>query len=393
MMRICCILDKAEMEADYIQVIEGLAKRGHEVYTFLHTPTTTWVPKIASLKVFCKKEPFLLDRISVVNLLALKTIKEIRKHHLDVIYATGNRLGEGLVAGLATGKPVLCDVRNPWSIQWGDLDKRMSFRTFIGKKVRKIRFLSEERLIHKSDRIVAYSRGIKKWLVSYLKVKEGKITVIPPHVDTNVFRPHLDGRILRERYRLKNSPLIMYVGIINHSRGIDILIKAFAIIKHKIANAKLMVVGPRRQSIYPYLKDLERNINSLGLDGEVIFTDYIPFNHVPNYVAAADILVVPHRHNFTYEISPPVKILEYMACQKPIVTTDVGIRDFVSHEENGIIVEPDNPSDLADGILYLLKNPMFASQLARNARTFVEQNLREEMMIDKFEKALASLVT
>jgi len=112
-MRICCVLDKAEMEADYIQVIEGLAKRGHEVYTFLHTPTTTWVPKIASLKVFCKKEPFLLDRISVVNFLTLKTIKEIRNHRLDVIYATGNKLGEGLVAGLITGKQVLCDGENP----------------------------------------------------------------------------------------------------------------------------------------------------------------------------------------------------------------------------------------------------------------------------------------
>jgi len=138
---------------------------------------------------------------------------------------------------------------------------------------------------------------------------------------------------------------------------------------------------------------VKRSINSLGLDGEVIFTDYVPFNQVPNYIATADILVVPHRHNFTYEISPPVKILEYMACQKPIVTTDVGVRDFISHEESGIIVAPDDPSDLAGGILYLLENPQIAKQVAKNARTFVEQNLREEMMIDKFEKELTSLVT
>ncbi len=184
----------------------------------------------------------------------------------------------------------------------------------------------------------------------------------------------------------------MYVGSINYSRGIDLLVRAVSNLKETIPGVKLMIVGPRRRNISPYLKELENDVRSLGLDTDVIFTDYIPFNLLPNYIAAADILVVPHRHNFTYEISPPVKILQYMACGKPVIATDVGVRAFITHKENGILVAPDNIFELADGIAYLLKNPNVAIGLAKKARAFVDQNLREEMMIDKFEKELASLI-
>jgi glycosyltransferase involved in cell wall biosynthesis len=258
--------------------------------------------------------------------------------------------------------------------------------------VRKIRFISEEFLIHKSDKVIAYSPGLKKWLISHVKLAEDKIIVIPPHVDTNFFTPGLNGRMIREKYGLNNSKVIMYVGIINYTRGIDALIEALGILKQTNKDVKLMIVGPIRRNAIPYQNNLEKNVRDLGLDEDVIFTDYIPFTQVPEFISAADIMVVPHRYTFTYEISPPVKILEYMASQKPIVTTNVGIKDYIQHHDNGIIVNPDQPSALADGILYLLNNPSIAEKLATNARNFVQQNLRKEMMIEKFEESLLSIM-
>jgi glycosyltransferase involved in cell wall biosynthesis len=152
-----------------------------------------------------------------------------------------------------------------------------------------------------------------------------------------------------------------------------------------------MIVGPKRKNIYPFLRNLENMINSMNLEKHVIFTDYIPFYQVPNFMAAADVLVVPHRRIFTYEISPPVKILEYMACQKAIVTTDVGIREFVHNNENGLIVPPDDINGLSNAIIQVLENPALRTRLAMNARRFVEKNLRENAMIEKFERILISL--
>jgi glycosyltransferase involved in cell wall biosynthesis len=390
-LKICSTLYRAEMEADYVQVLEGLARKGHEVHTFLHVPTTTWDPHIPSLRVFPTRELFKIDRLSVLNSLSLKATQHIRKHDIDVVYATGTRLGEGLVAGILTGRPVLCDVRNPWSIQWKDFRQSFALKTIVGHNIRRIRYSMEERLIHRADRIVAYSRGIKRWLVADRGLEEDKITVIPPHVDTAMFHPNLDPTRVRNKYGLGSSPVLMYVGVFNHSRGMDVLVEALQRTRSEMGDVKLMLIGPQHRSIAPYIRDLRERIHALGLDDDVLFTGYVPFQEVPEYITAADVCVVPHRRNFTYEISPPVKILEYMASQKPIVTTDVGIRDFIVPGETGLIVEPDDPLDLAEAINYLLKNPSFAREIARNARQFVVENLREEMMVDKFEESLESI--
>jgi len=391
-LRICSTLYRAEMEADYVQVLEGLARRGHTVHTLLQVPTTTWNPHIPSLEISHARELFKIDRLSVFNPLSLKAAKCIRQHSVDVVYATGTRIGEGLVAGILAGRPVLCDVRNPWSVQWKDHRQSMSLKTFVGYNVRRIRFLTEERLIHRAGRIVAYSHGIKKWLTVEHGLDEGEITVIPPHVDVTLFQPDGDPSTVRSRYGLENSFVVMYVGAFTYMRGMDVLVEALHMTRSAVGDVKLMLVGPLPPGIAPYTRALRAKIHALGLDGEVVFTGYVPFQEVPQYIAAADVCVVPHRRNFTYEISPPVKILEYMASQKPIVTTDVGIKDFVVHGETGLVVEPENPSAMAEAIIQLLKSPSLALGIAKKARRFVVENLREEMMVDKFEEVLCSLI-
>ena len=108
-MRICCTLYAADMAKQIIvQIIEELTRRGHEVYTFFQVPPQSLDSKLDLLKVFYCKEPLVMDRISIINMLTLKAVKEIIKQKIDVVFATGNCFGEGLVAGLATGKPVLC---------------------------------------------------------------------------------------------------------------------------------------------------------------------------------------------------------------------------------------------------------------------------------------------
>lgn len=389
--KICSTLAEAEMHADYVQLLEGLARKGHTVYTYLHTATTTWNPDIAGLQIVPTKESFKLDRLSVLNRLSLQAAQTIKKHDIDVVYATGTRLGESLVAGCLTGKPVLCDVRNPWSVQWKDFRQQISCKTILGNSIRRLRYLSEEKLIHRANRLVAYSPGIKRWLVDYIKLPAEKITVIPPHVDTHAFHPNIDASRIRQMYDLNNAFVLMYVGELSRIRGIDLLIDSLHLIRKTNKYVKLMLIGPLLSSVGPYLNKLKTKIRDLDLQQAVIFTGYIPFRDIPEYTAVADVCVMPHRPNFTFEISPPVKTVEYMASQKPIVTTDVGIRDFISHGQTGLIVEPENAVALADAIMVLLNDPTQAEKLARNARRFVEKHLRKEFLVDKFEQLLMTM--
>ena len=131
-MKICSLLTKAEMEADYVQVIEGLSKRGHQVSVVLHTPTTTWdSSSLNNLKIHTLKDYSFISSFSPINNMSLFASRIVNEEKIDMIYATGTRIGEGLIAGWLTDTPVFCDIRNPWSIQNFDfLDKVCLFFDF-----------------------------------------------------------------------------------------------------------------------------------------------------------------------------------------------------------------------------------------------------------------------
>ena len=65
-----------------------------------------------------------------------------------------------------------------------------------------------------------------------------------------------------------------------------------------------------------------------------------------------------------------------------------GVRDFITDNENGILFEPENPKDLGDKILYLLKNPELMEKLGRNARDYAVKNRSWKNAAEVVEKAL-----
>ena len=86
----------------------------------------------------------------------------------------------------------------------------------------------------------------------------------------------------------------------------------------------------------------------------------------------------------------PYVLLEAMAMALPVVATRVtGCLDVITHDETGLLVAPDRPSDLADGILQLLRNPQDAQRRGANAREAVERNFS----LEKFLSRTARLYT
>ena len=391
-MKICAVLTKAEMEADVVQVIEGLANRGHQVHTILHTGETSWNPKIDNLKIYPTNDFLFLDRISPINVISLRATKIIKKNNIDAVYATPGCLGEGLIASWLTGKPVLCDVRNPWSIQMFDHTRGVSIKRKIGIFLLSIKYFFEELLIKRANIVTAYSKGIKDWLLDYIGISSNKIKIIGPHVDLKKFNIDKNKKSkLREVYEIGESKLIMYVGALQFARGLDIMLYALKIINDKGYSAKFMFIGPLKYNERFYEQTLSI-IDKLNLNDKVIFTDYLPFDLVPEYISVADIMVMPHRDCLTYQISPPVKLLEYMACKKPIVSTRVGVDEYIKDGYNALVVDNADPFEIAEATIRIIKNEKLSLSLARNARNKVEKSYNIDTMLDKFEKSFTTLI-
>jgi glycosyltransferase involved in cell wall biosynthesis len=204
------------------------------------------------------------------------------------------------------------------------------------------------------------------------------MSIIPAGVYPEMFEGK-DGDIMRNKYGIGTRPLVIYTGTLDNFQRIDLLLKAMQIVVNKIGNALLLAVG---NIINP--SDLSRNkkiAEDLGIDKNVIFTDERPLEEIPYFLASADVAVVPRPTTSGF----PVKLLNYMAAGKAIVTFE-GSAKGLKHMFNAIVARNDNWEELGKGILTLLMNPALASELGKNARKTIEGNFDWNSLAKKIEK-------
>jgi glycosyltransferase involved in cell wall biosynthesis len=168
---------------------------------------------------------------------------------------------------------------------------------------------------------------------------------------------------LRHRYRSHTKPVIIYVGALNiHSHAVDLLIQSFRLAKEQIPDLHLLLIGsgPDRQK-------LEQLIASMALGDSVTFVGQVDPADVPSYLRIADLSVEATRSTSVAEGRFPLKVVESLAAGVPVVCGAVGDRIPTlqrKHQENaGLLVEPDDPYALADGICTVLRSPDLADQL------------------------------
>lgn len=99
-----------------------------------------------------------------------------------------------------------------------------------------------------------------------------------------------------------------------------------------------------------------------------------PYNEIPGILSASDVLVLPNSgkdlSSSTY--TSPMKLFEYMASGVPIVASDVPAIREVLDESTAVLVKPNDPVALADGIVKVLNNPQLAMQLTSAAKERVK---------------------
>jgi glycosyltransferase involved in cell wall biosynthesis len=121
----------------------------------------------------------------------------------------------------------------------------------------------------------------------------------------------------------------------------------------------------------------------MGSTAYVRYCDFLPWEVIPSFLAACDILVYPapkSNHPFFQRDTSPLKIFEYMAARKPIVMADLPpLRDILS-EATAFLCEPGDPESLADAIERALKHPEEAQAKAERAWEIVQEHTWEKRM-------------
>ncbi|MCX5692615.1 MAG: glycosyltransferase family 4 protein [Candidatus Omnitrophica bacterium] len=263
-----------------------------------------------------------------------------------------------LIAGLVRGRHIHYD--------WDDWEIKIYFYSrgqnyLMGMFL----WLLERAMPFLADTVSVSSERLRRECLRYglpsNRIFEGHVGA-----DLERFNPENKGGYIKQRYGI-NGPLVIYIGQLHGGQYVELFIDAAEKLSKKIPGVTFMIAGGGYR-----LEDLKKYSDSLGLNGKLLFTEHIPHDEIPSYIAAADICVACFEKNDITECKSPLKIVEYLASGKPIVASNVGeIQRMVG--EAGILTEPGDSASLAEGIERLLKDRVLAQELSKKARLQAER--------------------
>ncbi len=206
------------------------------------------------------------------------------------------------------------------------------------------------------DRINSTSRGALEATIP--TSMRGKCTVIYNGVDTKAFNPKKGGGSVRKEFGIGDSPLILSNGRLVTQKGFNYLLEAFAKLKKKERDAKLLIIGKG-----PLKEQLLEQARGLKISDSFFITTGIPEADLPCYYNAADLFVLPS----LYEPSAVV-LYEALSCGKPIIATNIGGSPEIVSKDCGFIVPLRDPTALCEKMEGLLNDDALRRKLGAASR-------------------------
>ena len=174
--------------------------------------------------------------------------------------------------------------------------------------------------------------------------------------------------------RLKgmNKSILCYVGSLNPQDGVDYLLRSLRHLLHGLKRSDFYCVIMGTGDSLQDLRDLAGNLH---LNGCVELTGFISDEDLQANLAAADICVDPDPSSPLNDVSTWIKVMEYMASAKPIVSFDLKETRF-SARDAAIYVEPNNEAEFAEAIAQLMDQPELQNKMGTYGRHRVEEELQ-----------------
>jgi glycosyltransferase involved in cell wall biosynthesis len=203
-----------------------------------------------------------------------------------------------------------------------------------------------------ADRIVAISDGVREYLVSELKLPEGKIVLIYNPVDIQRIRQLSQEQVDDPWLGNQDKPVVLWVGRIAAIKGLKYLICAFESVLKQV-DARLIIVGEGSEQ-----NALENLVIQKGLQGKVRFAGFQ--SNPYRYMSRSSVFAFP-----SLSEGFGMVLVEAMACGLPVVSTDciAGPSEVLQNGRCGILVPVGDADALAKGIVRILTNPQLREQL------------------------------
>jgi len=237
-------------------------------------------------------------------------------------------------------------------------------------------------LYNSLDALIVHAEQNRRTAVDFLGVPESKTHVIPHGNYMHFDRPDAPTReqALKALGYDPNAKVVLFFGAVRPDKGLDRLIKAFPKIRQAVPEARLLTGGPVKGSEAEARAYYGGLVESLNLKDSVdLRFGYLSYDEAPVYFAASTVAALP------YVESTQSGVVQVAAATKRAVVASAvgGIPEVVDHGVTGLLVEPDDPSALADAIIGYLTNPVAADEAGVKAYEKARKEYSWDVIADK----------
>ena len=230
------------------------------------------------------------------------------------------------------------------------------------------------------DQTIVVTDQARKELCERAGVPENKAIVMP-----NTVRPEFfNEAVIEDSISKKFSDhfCLLYLGDTGIRRGLLTAIEGIGLLRDRIPEAKLVIVGANTTDAV-----LQEKVGELGLEDYVSFEGWQNEDLFPSYLVGADICISPLYRNPHHDTTLANKLFQYMGFSKPILASDVLAQaDILRRSGSGLTHRAEDAEDFAEKCMELYENESLRKQMGANGKQFV----REEFNLSKVGEALVN---
>ena len=252
------------------------------------------------------------------------------------------------------------------------------FRPFVFE-IHKIHKNLDINLAKRAKKNIVITNGIKDELARR-EVEKERILIASDGVDIDFFKVKETKEECRKILDLPIAKkIILYTGHLYKWKGVETLALSSKFLK---SDTIIVIVG----GIKWYLSNFKKFVEKNNLKN-ILILGHQDYSKIPYFLKAADCLILTgtEKSDVSKYQTSPMKMFEYMISARPIIASDLPSFREILNENNSILVKPDNPEALGEGIKKILNNPDLAKKISEQAYRDVQKytwNNRAKKILD-----------
>jgi len=252
--------------------------------------------------------------------------------------------------------------------------------------------IGEKFIFRNADTVCVTNQKMVAYVEKMARRKSVKETIVLQHgVDTTFFKKLKRDPVLAKNYFItKEDKVALFLGTTYNFSGLDIIVENYNKLKKIYPHVKLVIVGGGEQD-----HKLQNLIAYYHLEHEVILTGMQSYAEIPRYISLADVAFNPFIiNNITRDIVP-IKILQYLACGKPVICSPLPdvVRLFPEQKSGVLYCNINKPDEFISLMGNTLRDDELQKNLSKNAIQFIKKKFSLDSQVLKLEKILKNAVS